>query len=321
MKTWLSAFSCLLFVACQQDVVIKQGENLPLKTEKPSPAAAVTTRPDEPTPPSRNTTVTPNGPAEPSSPIDPVPALSDIRPDITLKAIRHKPDDMKIHSPKEACRVERGPKQTPPSQFKFAGTSPDKTNALYVDDGFKGGDHTVFDEISASIEGKDKQLMIVTETESILVESKTEYGAAVNYRDGTLTCQLGYPEPRRPSDYGPLTHYAHNNDVSDLSSRIWVRGRTRDNCLTVLDENSIPFLAVFPKPLKAGVTYRWVRTPSHGERPLERMHWLNSAPSPVQGVKVSLTDAIPECGHISHAILLADSPEISIFGFSFPENK
>jgi len=112
--------------------------------------------------------------------------IPEITPPADVTAMRIDPETVK----KEifaSCEIKRGDKQPIPTTFKLVSTSPDGMNALYSDGGFLGGDHNVFDEISAIIKGNGDKAIIVTPSEAISITVKGN-GIGFNFRDGKLLC-------------------------------------------------------------------------------------------------------------------------------------
>ena len=248
-----------------------------------------------------------------------LPAVNKIFPNLILGQVTHKPSDIKITTQQDACKIERAPKLPMPSTLKFSHTSPDKTNALYVDEGFKGVDHDVLDSLSAVIDGKGRQAMIVTPSESILMTVKTDYGIGFQYSQGKLSCSIGHGI-YAVKQFGFITYYTHDVDLQSKTETLSLRGRKRDECLTLIDKDNTEFVAVLPRPHDADYMYRLLRETGTREPVFTRLSWLPPQHQITQGVKTSLTSPLNNCENISNAILLKHSPVISTYGITFPSN-
>ena len=264
MTRILYIFFCLLLAACSAneaketvDTVLEapKEQSLNQNDEVETEIIAAPPKPTDSPAPKESITVYPLTEPEyvyedrPLPSLKPLSKLDEILPNVTLTQVNHKPSDIKITSPEDACQIERAPKLPMPSALKFSHTSPDKTNALYVDEGFLGGDHDVFDNLSAIIDGKGHQAMIVTPIESILVTVKTDYGIGLNYSQGKVSCSLSRTV-MNPIYYGFTTYYTHNTDLEGKTETLSLRGRKRDECLTLIDKDNTEFVAIFPNLYK-----------------------------------------------------------------------
>lgn len=194
----------------------------------------------------------------------------------------------------------------PPEHLKEIALSQNTKTYLYHDMATSAGPNGPVDGMFAFMRKKDGEIFLQTDTQAFTIKNKTRHGVDVVFEYGDLVCNAsGWA--RSSQSIGPLATFAHQ--ASDIEfETLFVRGRVKAGCLTLLDERGDHHLAVFPDRQDDDLIHTLVHDGTSKYLPKADLVWLEPLPVPVAGRKIDLSEPVSECGGVSKVMLLRDNP-------------
>ncbi len=204
-----------------------------------------------------------------------------------------------------------------PTHLKNKETSINIKTHIHYDESSWAQSLGSFGDVYAEMFKKNDEVFIKTQTKAFLVSAKSNFGVELMYLNNEVVC---YPTVNAINSkyYGPITSFHHSSEDLNFET-LFIRGHMDQGCLTLLDKRGDLHLAVFPSRLDAGLTYSLIRNSDYVKSEETSIVWLATPLAvPAEGAIIDLKDPVTECGGVSKAILLRDTPIWDWGGFVFP---